>query len=96
MIVVAGVGFVIGTVAVMTAAALWEGFVLSILWHWYAVGLFGLRALSVPEAIGVAVVIGLLTKQYVPSKDGDHAILWWVFIRPAVSLLIGWLCLKFI
>ena len=86
---------------VMTIAisAILNGWVLSILWGWFIVPHFGLPALSIPVAIGIALVVSMLAP-YVHNKydeDNDKlAALSAVFIRPFIALLIGWVTLQFV
>lgn len=47
-----------------------EGFVLSRLWAWFAAPTFGLPVLSVVQAAGLALVIGLATYRRIPSDEG--------------------------
>lgn len=84
-----------GLIAIDILSIAWAGYVLSILWGWFAVPLFGLRVLSVPEAIGVALIVGAMARPYVPSREGDTGErIAMVFIKPALALLIGWVVLK--
>ena len=46
---------------IMVVSCLLRGWVLSILWRWFMVPTLGLPALSVPQAIGIALVVGMLT-----------------------------------
>jgi len=48
---------------IMVVSCLLRGWVLSILWRWFMVPTLGLPALSVPQAIGIALVVGMLTHQ---------------------------------
>lgn len=80
----------------------WSGYALSILWGWFFVPAFGAPSLSVPGAIGVALVVSYMTAQIKTSnKDecGAHEeILREVVIalfRPAMALLFGWIVTKF-
>lgn len=76
----------------ITTAIVLKGLVLSILWGWFAVPVFNAPSISVPQAIGIALVSHLLTHQYVPSKDSDGwQSLTFLFLGPLFSLLIGWI-----
>lgn len=82
---------------------LWSGYVLSVLsvlWGWFMVTQFGLPVLSIPGAIGVAIVIGYLTKQYSYSKDAGStestvAVLFYSVFNPAFALFVGWIVKSF-
>jgi hypothetical protein len=50
------------------------GVALKILWAWYMVPIFGLPKLTIPQAIGVAICVGLITHQYIPGKANMETI----------------------
>ena len=62
-----------------------RGWVLATLWRWLIVPVFGLRALSVWQAIGLSVVIGVFT-MHPPSKDDETALE--VVLRSVVTSLV--------
>jgi len=82
-------GFVIFYVAFFS---IYRGFVLTLLWKWFAVPIFNLPSLSLVEAIGVSVLVGFLlggSRSYNDdNKDGKKLIT--AFMAPAVALLLGW------
>lgn len=95
------VGIIIAFFALAFVSACWSGYVLSILWGWFMVPVFHLPVLSIPTAIGIALVIGYLTKQSTSDleKKEDHK--WYsafveAFTKPAVSLLVGWIVKQFL
>lgn len=51
-------------VAIIAIPAIVNGFMLKVLWSWFAVPVFNLPALTIPQAMGLCLVIGLLTRQY--------------------------------
>lgn len=51
------------TVAFVAVGALIDGWVLSILWGWFMVPVFHLPSLAIAPAIGIALMIGLLTRE---------------------------------
>lgn len=74
--------------------AIWQGWVLSILWGWFAVPIFHLPRISVSAAIGIALIFGVLThQQHTTPKNqtaGEKtASALTPFIAGAVALLIG-------
>jgi hypothetical protein len=85
-------------VAIIPIAAVWSGFVLSILWGWFAVPAFGLPPLSIPAAIGVSMIASYLTYQYglksADGEDGGKSLLN-VLLRPLVALMVGWVVHQF-
>jgi hypothetical protein len=44
-----------------------NGFVLVQLWTWFVSDFFGIRTITIPEGLGLALVLGYLTHQY--QKD---------------------------
>lgn len=78
-------------VVVMPLAVILDGWVLSVLWGWFLVPL-GMPTLTVPLAIGVALIASSATRQYIPDGPKDDKIerFVWVFLAPLLSLLIGW------
>ena len=83
-------------IALIAAIYVWSGYVLSVMWGWFIVPTFGLPALSIPTAIGVAMVAGMLAKQYIPNKDDGWKSLSRPFIGPAVTFLAGWIVTRFL
>ena len=83
--------------ALIAFSAMWRGYVLSVLWAWFIVPTFGAPELSIPFAIGLALVVGFLTASNAKGKEFDwlNAIGQLVF-GPAMALLMGWIVTKFI
>lgn len=61
-------GYVAATILSMVYTNLLSGWALSILWAWFVVAVFALPALSIPQTIGVSLVVSYLTHQ-VDHKD---------------------------
>lgn len=84
----------IGAVAfAISASVVLNGYVLSVLWGWFIVPVFGLPALTIPVAIGIALVISFLTHQ-LNLNDGDETgwkQLAFSFLHPLLTLLAGWI-----
>lgn len=79
--------------------AMWAGYVLMILWGWFVVPTFALPPLALAPAIGLALVAGYLTHQYTPKAAKPEDDGKWdetvratahMLLRPASTLLIGW------
>jgi len=67
-----------------------NGFVLTVLWRWFVVETFGLKSLTIPQALGIALVIGFLTSHY--SGEDKRSILEkaiYVVLAPLFFLAIG-------
>jgi hypothetical protein len=86
---------VIGGLLAAVAGIAWSGFVLTILWGWFVVPLFGPPGLTIPAALGLALVVGYVTKdgqQMKPREDFGAVVLkvlLGLLLRPAVALGIG-------
>lgn len=62
-------GTVSAVLLLMVYASLLSGWALSLLWAWFIVGVFGAPALSIPQAIGLALIASFLTHQVDRRKD---------------------------
>ena len=102
MAFIAVLGIIIGMAAligaVIAVGAILNGFVLTILWGWFIVPTFHLSPLSIPAAIGIAMVTGYLTHQYAPDveekerSDGEKILraTLMIVLRPLAVLGIGY------
>lgn len=96
---VALLGVTLIIVIIITTSALVNGYVLSILWGWFVVPTFGLAPLSIPAAIGLAMVVHYLTYNYNDAKDPDCK--WWIpvtvtVVRSVIALILGFIVHRFI
>lgn len=79
----------------LVVALCWAGWVFSALWEWFVSPIISLRHISVPEAIGLIVTLGLLLGRSNQDKKQDltwdiiqdRAINW--LMRPLVALTVG-------
>lgn len=82
----------VGAIALMIPATVLRGWALSILWGWFAVPILGAPPLGIAQSIGIALVVGMLAHQYVPSKEKDVAgPLVAMSLGPFIALFIGWI-----
>lgn len=84
-------------IGIITGGYLLNGWALFKLWGWFIVP-FGLPPLSIPWAIGVAIVVGFLTTHSIPKgqKEDDISLaLVVMFVRPLISVFIGWIVYSF-
>jgi hypothetical protein len=92
--------------ALLPFAYLLDGWVLSKLWGWYIAPL-GLPSLTIPMAIGVAIVVGYLTSgiSTKPCKDNRSkeekiedslTATAAVFAKPFLALGVGWIVFQFV
>lgn len=82
----------VGFFVAIPLGVMWKGFVLTKLWGWFIVSRFGLPPLSVAQAIGLAVVVGMFT--HIRTKENEDEP--WVpyavmFLGPLISLFMGWI-----
>ena len=56
-------GTVSATVLVLAYTWALSGWALSLLWSWFIVTAFALPALSIPQALGLSLVVGYMTMQ---------------------------------
>lgn len=94
---------VLGLPVLIVVSAVWRGYVLTILWGWFAVPYFHLPTITVPVAIGVSLIIGMLAHQQTDcegkKRDPLDAVvhsLAAIALAPALTLLIGWIVTKFL
>lgn len=74
---------------------MWSGYVLSKLWAWFVVPALGVPELSIPAAIGLALIVSYMTHQ---ATNGDDDLtpealiegVLWLAMRPAAALCFGW------
>lgn len=91
------IGYITSFVVVVSLASIWSGYALSILWGWFIVSAFHLPNLSIPAAIGVAMIVSYMTYHGTPSdKDksfSDKMIegIATGIARPALALFSGWI-----
>lgn len=88
-------------VVFVVSATMLNGYALSVLWGWFVVPTFEtVPPLSLPAAIGIAMVVGFLTNHTAPKKreeSYDDTIwdklspLMFVYAKPIVALLFGFI-----
>lgn len=87
--------------ALMLTGAIWQGYVLHILWGWFMTPVFSLPPLTMFQAVGVALVVGYLTKQSESGLKKDKNLkpylMWYeMALNPALALLVGWIVKQFL
>ena len=102
MVALAALGGFVGVIGLLVLASMWKGYVLTALWAWFVVPTFGLPALAIAPAIGIAMVVSFLTHQSDASKepDGDLSArmsrsIAHTLLMPALVLGIGWVVHQF-
>lgn len=71
---------------------LWYGWAASVLWGWFVAPTFGAPAISVSQAAGISLVIGLLRFKLSAAKDETKLStkLIALLIGPPCSVGLGW------
>lgn len=85
-------------------ALLWRGYVLTILWGWFIVPLFGVPALSIPLAIGLSLTVAFLTSQRTGNEttekksEGEKLLTSLILCAawPLIALGVGWVVQRFV
>ena len=92
----------LGFLALIPLSAMWRGYVLTVLWAWFVMPTFGLPALGIAPAIGLALVVSFLTHQSdsVKTPEGDFAermgrACAYALLLPLFMLGIGWVVHQF-
>jgi hypothetical protein len=93
-------GKIYGAVTCIVLSCLWRGYVLSLLWSWYMVTIFGMRPLTMPMCIGLSTVVGMMSGSGVTYNDHTRPpikdMIFGSFIAPTIGLLMGWIAKQFI
>ena len=84
--------------ALTGAGAAWSGWALTILWSWFVVPTFRAPALSVPAAIGIALLVRMFGASSSATNDEKKTqsdrfayAAAWMIMQPAFALGFGWL-----
>ena len=89
----------VGVFLTLILSVTWSGYILSILWSWFMVPIFGLPVLSVPAAIGVTIVFGYFIRgvsMATAKKDEFTETIVTAFLTPLVFLFMGWIVKSFL
>lgn len=99
----------IGLIAVFLVgvplSAVFSGYALSIMWGWFVVPAFKIPALNIPQAIGIQLIIGYLTKQAEPETEEEKkrtagqkliVAIGTAILKPSFALFFGWIITKFL
>ena len=79
-----------------------NGWALSVLWTWFVSPVFSVAPLSIPQAIGFSIVVGVLTHQSKPKEEGKETseliaeILAYSVFSPPLIVFIGWVVFQFV
>lgn len=80
--------------------AMMNGLALTVLWRWFVMPVFSLPPLTIPQALGIALVVAFLTHQTESDGHSDGIQRWVNFlygglIRPLFALGLGAIYLLF-
>jgi hypothetical protein len=102
MAALAVLGAIVGIPLLIALSSIFNGYALKVLWGWFIVPVFHLPQLSIPSAIGIALVVGYLTKQSsdceTKKREGVATILYPILeaiLKPSIALCIGWIVQRF-
>lgn len=79
-------------IAIVVFQTIMRGFVLSVLWGWFIVPVFGLPSLHISPAIGISLVAGIIgshSTRYVKDENPGTSTLMWLSQYP-LTLLVGY------
>lgn len=79
-----------GLIILDIVSAILTGVTLKLLWGWFIVPIFGLPPLSIVGAIGIAVIAGLMTHQYIHrDENAMTGLITHNFVAPVFALVFG-------
>lgn len=92
------IGIVLGAITAIALFAIYNAWVLSILWGWFIVPL-GVKSLSIAHAYGFTLVTGLVlsnrgVKENKNQEDWAVSVTTWLLI-PLAALFFGWIAVGF-
>lgn len=96
------IGLFVMAVAVIVISIIANGWALTMLWGWFVVPLFNLPPLSIPYAIGIALIVKMLTNHSTSSDDKEKDIseiiasIIGILLSPITLVLFGWIVHSFI
>lgn len=83
-------------IGLVIVAYIFHGIALSILWKWFMVPTLGLPAIPMTQAIGISVIMSLLTNQYIPrSKEQEVTQVIHDVVNPLVAIFVGGIVHRF-
>lgn len=93
MTLIVSIFALIAVIAAAIVGMVWSGYVMAILWGWFAVPIFNVAHISTFEASGLILMVALATAKYRNNVKSDPK--WerlaFMFIAPLLSLGFGWI-----
>jgi hypothetical protein len=65
------IGVLTTSLVIIVCGAFFSGLVLSILWGWFIVPVFHVIPITIPQAIGISLVVGMIVQQSSSGKDKE-------------------------
>jgi len=81
----------IGALALAPVNAILDGWAIATIWRWFIVQAFGVPTLSMPQAIGLGLMVRYLTYRYTGKDDretSDQIVA--ALAVPVLYVLLGW------
>jgi ABC-type Mn2+/Zn2+ transport system permease subunit len=85
---------IIGILLMVPVSAIWNGFVIVRLWHWFIVSTFGITELTIMQGLGLSLVASLLTYNSAAAQNKDDStamVIARALLVPALFLLLGYI-----
>ena len=96
------IGYFFSFMTVIVFNVVFSGYAFSVLWEWFVVSTFNLPGISIPQAIGLGLIVSFLAKDYMEDekKKEPFEILAKGFAlgvcRPFFAIATGWIVLQFV
>jgi hypothetical protein len=90
-------GFFVLALALIVVSAGLNGWVVSVMWGWFVVPTFGLPSLTVLQAVGLCLVLGMLIRNASSDNSEKDKTERWVSAvayavgTPLFTLFVGWI-----
>ncbi len=88
---------------VLIGGPVWSGYVLSIMWGWFVVPIFHLPQLQIAVAIGLSIIVRMLTydpqesdKKKSDTEDAIVSSFCWSFLYPLLTLGVSYVVHLFV
>ena len=97
--VFAVIGVIVGAVVVAAAFAVWRAYVMTVLWSWFVIPMFGLQPLTIAVAFGLCLFVALFSRRTNSDEENEKMKSWQYWAVNAVSPLailgLGWIAKQF-
>lgn len=97
------IGLSTSFILLVFTSSILSGYVLSIFWAWFVSPIFGIENISIPEAIGISLIISYLTRQTNQCAKEDKELneriielFATALAKPLAALAMGWIIKLFL